>query len=79
MLFFNREGKYSVRAFKEEFEKVERENYKFRTYLKNHADSDELDEQFLELHNELFKVYDCSKCRSSCCANHRAYAGALDS
>jgi hypothetical protein len=40
---------------KEEFEKVERENYKFRTYLKNHADSDELDEKFLELHNELFK------------------------
>ena len=51
---------------KEEFEKVERENYKFRTYLKNHADSDELDEQFLQLHNELFKVYDCSKCRNCC-------------
>jgi Fe-S-cluster containining protein len=51
---------------KEEFEKVERENYKFRTYLKNHSDSDELDEQFLELHNELFKVYDCSKCRNCC-------------
>jgi hypothetical protein len=51
---------------KEEFEKVERENYKFRTYLKNHADSDELDEQFFELHNELFKVYDCSKCRNCC-------------
>ncbi|MBC2398836.1 hypothetical protein BD780_000823 [Clostridium tetanomorphum] len=40
---------------KEEFEKVESENYKFRTYLKNRADIDELDEQFLELHNELFK------------------------
>jgi len=39
---------------KEEFQKVESENYKFRTYLKNHADIDELDEQFLELHNELF-------------------------
>jgi len=51
---------------KEAFEKVERENYKFCTYLKNHADLDELDEQFLELHNELFKVYDCSKCRNCC-------------
>lgn len=50
----------------EEFEKVERENYKFRTYLKNHADVDELDEQFLKLHNELFKDYDCSKCRNCC-------------
>lgn len=51
---------------KEEFEKVERENYKFRTYLKSHADVDELDEQFLELHNELFEIYDCSKCRNCC-------------
>jgi Fe-S-cluster containining protein len=51
---------------KEEFEKVESENYKFRTYLKNRADIDELDEQFLELHNELFKNYDCSKCRNCC-------------
>ena len=51
---------------KEEFTKVERENYKFRIYLKNHADVDELDEQFLELHNELFKEYDCSKCRNCC-------------
>lgn len=51
---------------KEEFSKVENENYKFRTYLKNHADVDELDEQFLELHNELFKDYDCSKCRNCC-------------
>lgn len=51
---------------KGEFEKVERENYKFRTYLKNRADIDELDEQFLELHNELFENYDCSKCRNCC-------------
>jgi hypothetical protein len=39
----------------EEFEKVEDENYKFRAYLKNHADVDELDEQFAELHNKLFE------------------------
>lgn len=51
---------------KEEFEKIESENYKFRTYLKNRADIDELDDQFLELHNELFKNYDCSKCRNCC-------------
>ncbi len=51
---------------KEEFKKVEDENYAFRVYLKKHADSDELDEQFLEMHNELFKDYDCSKCRNCC-------------
>lgn len=51
---------------KEAFAKVEKENYKFRIYLKNHADVDELDEQFLKLHNELFKEYDCSKCRNCC-------------
>ncbi|MPM73927.1 hypothetical protein SDC9_120912 [bioreactor metagenome] len=51
---------------KKEFEKVESENYKFRTYLKNHADIEELDEQFLQLHNELFKSYNCSKCRNCC-------------
>ena len=39
---------------KEEFNKVEDENYAFRAYLKSHADIDEFDEQFLELHNELF-------------------------
>lgn len=50
----------------EAFAKVEKENYKFRIYLKNHADVDELDEQFLKLHNELFKEYDCSKCRNCC-------------
>jgi len=38
---------------REAFKRVERENYSFRAYLKNHADADELDEQFLELHNEL--------------------------
>ena len=44
----------------------EKENYGFRSYLKNHADEEELDAQFLELHNELFKDYDCSKCRNCC-------------
>lgn len=39
---------------KEEAKKRENENFKFRTYLKCHADEDELDRQFLHLHKELF-------------------------
>ncbi len=56
---------------KEAFKKVEDENYSFRAFLKSHADIDELDEQFLELHNELFVNYDCSKCRN-CCTEYSA-------
>ena len=46
--------------------KVEKQNLQFRSFLKFHADEDELDLQFLELHNELFKNYDCSKCANCC-------------
>ena len=46
--------------------KRESENVKFRTFLKNRADSDELDSQFLALHNELFAGYDCCKCNNCC-------------
>lgn len=46
--------------------KKKNENYKFRRFLKNHADEKELDELFLKLHNELFNDYDCSKCRNCC-------------
>jgi uncharacterized protein len=53
------------------FKKVEDENYSFRTYLKNHADLDELDEQFSALHNELFQNYDCGRCRN-CCREYSA-------
>jgi uncharacterized protein len=56
---------------KNAFKKVEDENYKFRTYLKIHADSEELDRQFHELHTELFQNYDCSKCRN-CCREYSA-------
>lgn len=49
---------------KEAFQRVENENYSFRTYLKNQADLDKLDRQFSELHRELFLNYDCSKCRN---------------
>ena len=48
----------------------EDENYAFRTYLKGHADPEELDAQFLELHNELFADYDCNSCRN-CCKEYR--------
>ncbi len=44
----------------------ENENLRFRSYLKNHADEDTLDQQFYRLHQELFQDYDCSKCRNCC-------------
>jgi len=49
----------------------ETENLKFRSYLKNRADPDELDRQFLELHNELFAGYDCCQC-ANCCRAYNA-------
>ena len=45
---------------------MEAQNLAFRVYLKAHADEDELDEQFVALHKELFEGYDCCKC-SNCC------------
>ena len=56
-----------------EARKRENENYKFRTFLKCHADDDELDRQFLSLHKELFADYDCSKCRNCC----KMYKGSI--
>lgn len=53
--------------------KKEKKNYKFRTYLKNHAELDELDEQFRELHKKYFSTYDCSKCRNCC----KKYCGTI--
>lgn len=44
----------------------EKENLRFRNFLKMHADSDELDKQFRVLHEKYFKIYDCSKCRNCC-------------
>lgn len=44
----------------------ENENYRFRKYLKIHADEEELDRQFKRLHQKYFKIYDCSKCRNCC-------------
>ena len=46
--------------------KNESKNNRFRTWLKIHADSEELDEKFYRLHQELFSEYDCSRCRNCC-------------
>ena len=47
--------------------KKEKENLRFRKYLKNHADEEKLDKQFKKLHDKYFKVYDCKKCRNFRC------------
>ena len=44
----------------------EDDNYKFRLFLKNRADPDELDRRFAALHNELFADYDCCQCHNCC-------------
>jgi Fe-S-cluster containining protein len=46
--------------------RLEKQNLEFRSFLKNRADDDELDAQFLELHTELFATYDCSQCNNCC-------------
>lgn len=53
--------------------KREDENLRFRAFLKNHTDPDELDRQFLSLHTELFAGYDCCRC-GNC---YRAYSTTL--
>lgn len=54
------------KKLKREAKKKEEENFKFRSFLKVHADEEELDKQFLRLHEELFPNYDCSRCRNCC-------------
>lgn len=58
---------------REEAKKKEDENFKFRSYLKGHADEAELDRQFSRLHKELFADYDCNKCRNCC----KMYKGSI--
>ncbi len=58
------------RKVKFEAQKRERENLKFRTFLKCNADEKELDEQFVKLHEELFAQYDCNRCRNCCKMYH---------
>jgi Fe-S-cluster containining protein len=55
-------------------EYLEDANCRFRTFLKIHAEGDELDAQFLALHKELFANYDCCKCNNCC----RAFDISLD-
>ena len=49
-----------------EAKKRESENLRLRSFLKSHADPDELDRQFLALHKEQFDGYDCCKCGNCC-------------
>jgi len=55
-----------VKELKVMANKKEKENFRFRKYLKNHADEEELDKQFKTLHEKYFKIYDCKKCRNCC-------------
>jgi Fe-S-cluster containining protein len=49
-------------------QKSAEQNNKFRIFLKNNADADELDAHFHKLHNEIFYKYnyDCCKCNNCC-------------
>lgn len=51
---------------KEAAKRKEKENIRFRSFLKRVADSDVLDQQFLALHQEIFPKYNCAKCRNCC-------------
>ncbi len=44
----------------------EDENYRFRKFLKIHADEKTLDNQFKKLHEKYFKIYNCKECRNCC-------------
>lgn len=46
--------------------KLEKENLRFRIWLKNHADDEKLDMQFRRLHEKLFVDYDCRQCANCC-------------
>ena len=48
----------------------EKENVRFRSFLKRVADPDELDRQFFALHQEIFPKYNCAKCRNCCKLMH---------
>jgi len=53
--------------------KIKNENEAFLAFLRLYADPEELDRQFLRLHEEVFSGYDCCQC-GNCC---RVYALAL--
>lgn len=62
-----------IERLKELAEEKYEDNVKFRTYLKNHADPEVLDEQFKQLHDKYFSIYDCSKCRNCCKQLHATF------
>jgi Fe-S-cluster containining protein len=62
---------------KEMAAKREDQNWDFRAFLKGHADEDELDAQFLALHNELFASYDCCEC-NNCCKSYEVLLNGAD-
>lgn len=47
----------------------EKENARFRRFLKAYADENDLDQKINALHHTLFAHYDCTQCRNCC----RAY------
>ncbi len=51
---------------------IEEHNIRFRSFLKAHAEADELDEQFSRLHNELFNGYNCCGC-NNCCKEYTVF------
>jgi len=55
-------------------EQKEKENIRFRTFLKYRADEEELDQQFYDLHVKLFSNYDCSRCRNCCKEFHGTFS-----
>lgn len=56
----------SLKELEQKALEKEEENYKFRSYLKNHADAKKLDRQFKMLHEKYFKEIDCRNCRNCC-------------
>ena len=42
------------------------ENMAFRLFLKEHADSETLDAQFLNYHKQYFEQYNCKECLNCC-------------
>jgi Fe-S-cluster containining protein len=52
-------------------------NLRFRSFLKAHANPDELDAHFAMLHDELFGSYDCRGC-NNCCKEYTIFLNTED-
>lgn len=46
--------------------KFDAQNNRFRIFLRNNANSNELDSHFRRLHDEIFAEYDCCECANCC-------------